>query len=200
MRVRVKKAERRAQILKSARDVFAKQGYYAAKIDDIVASAGIARGTFYLYFEDKRAIFEEIVDGTFSRLGMAIVRVDTEHPERTVGAQVRDNIRAIVHALLEDPATTKILLSDAVGLDPAFDRKLISFYEETGRLLESSLADGQARGIVAPGDTRMYAIMTLGALKEILYQVTMRGLDYPEEKIVDQLYDFLCAGCLRNPS
>lgn len=192
------KAERRQQILQHARDVFAKHGYHAAKIDDIVAAAGVARGTFYLYFEDKRAIFEEIVDRTFARLGMSIVRVDTEHPSRSVGDQIRDNIRAIVHALLEDPATTKILLSDAVGLDPAFDRKLISFYEETGKLLESSLADGQERGIVAPGDTRMFAIMTLGAMKEIMYQVTMRGLEYPEDRIVEQIYGFLCTGYLRS--
>ena len=192
------KAERRQQILLNARDVFAKHGYHAAKIDDIVAAAGVARGTFYLYFEDKRAIFEEIVDGTFARLGMSIMRVDTDRPDRSVGDQILDNIRAIVRALLEDPATTKILLSDAVGLDPAFDRKLISFYEETGKLLESSLADGQQRGIVAPGDTRMFAIMTLGALKEIMYQVTMRGLDYPADRIVDEIYGFLCAGCLRS--
>jgi AcrR family transcriptional regulator len=194
----VDKAERRQQILEKARDVFAKHGYHAAKIDDIVAAAGIARGTFYLYFEDKRAIFEEIVDRTFARLGMSIVRVDTENPNRSVADQIRENIRAIVHALLEDPATTKILLSDAVGLDPAFDRKLISFYEETGKLLESSLADGQARGIVAPGDARMYAIMTLGAMKEIMYQVTMRGLAYPEDRIVEEIYGFLCAGYLRS--
>lgn len=192
------KAERRQQILLNARDVFAKHGYHAAKIDDIVAAAGVARGTFYLYFEDKRAIFEEIVDRTFARLGMSIVRVDTEHPTRTVGDQIRDNIRAIVHALLEDPATTKILLSDAVGLDPAFDRKLLSFYEEAGKLLESSLADGQERAIVAPGDARMFALMTLGALKEILYQVTMRGLDYSEDRIVEQIYSFLCSGYLRS--
>src|ERR1700680_951270 len=73
---RMDKAEGRQQILTHARDVFAKRGYYAAKIDDIVAAAGIARGTFYLYFEDKRAIFEEIVDRTIARLGMSIVRVD----------------------------------------------------------------------------------------------------------------------------
>lgn len=194
----VDKAERRQQILQHARDVFAKHGYHAAKIDDIVAAAGVARGTFYLYFEDKRAIFEEIVDRTFARLGMSIMRVDTDDPNRSVSTQVRENIRAIVHALLEDPATTKILLSDAVGLDPAFDRKLLSFYEETGKLLESSLADGQQRGIVAPGDARMFAIMTLGALKEILYQLTMRGLDYPEDRIVEQIYEFLRAGYLRS--
>ena len=193
---RVDKIERRQQILLNARDVFAKRGYHAAKIDDIVAAAGIARGTFYLYFEDKRAIFEEIVDGTFTRIGLAVLRVETEEPSR-VGAQVEENIRRIVHTLLEDPATTKILLSDAVGLDPAFDRKLLFFYEEVGKLLEASLVDGQERGIVASGDARVFAIMTLGAMKEIMYQVVMRGLDYPEERIVAEIFRFLSAGYLR---
>jgi AcrR family transcriptional regulator len=195
-RSRVDKTERRQQILTNARDVFAKRGYHAAKIDDIVAAAGVARGTFYLYFEDKRAIFEEIVDHTFARLGAAVMRVDTEDKAR-VTEQIEENIRRIVHALLEDPATTKILLSDAVGLDPAFDRKLLFFYEEVGKLLEASLVDGQERGIVASGDARVYAIMTLGAVKEIMYQVVMRGLEYPEERIVSEIFRFLSAGYLR---
>ena len=40
--------------------------------------------------------------------------------------------------------------------------------------------------------------MTLGAMKEIMYQVTMRGLAYPEDRIVDEIYSFLCAGYLRS--
>lgn len=193
------KIERRNKILLLARDVFAKSGYHAAKIDDIVAAAGIARGTFYLYFEDKRAIFEEIVDRAFARLGAIIVRVDTDDPSRPVVDQVVENIGRVVHVLLEDPSTTKILLSDAVGLDPAFDKKLISFYEGAAHLLESSLEDGQARGIVAKGNARMFALMTLGAIKEIMYQVVMRGLEVTEEQIVNEIYGFLCAGYLRTP-
>jgi len=199
-RAAVDKTERRQQILSNARDVFAKRGYHAAKIDDIVAAAGVARGTFYLYFEDKRAIFEEIVDGTFATLGAAVMRVDTEHPSRTVASQIEENIQRIVHALLADRATTKILLSDAVGLDPAFDRKLLFFYEQIGKLLEESLIDGQERGIVATGDARMFAIMTLGAMKEILYQVVMHGLDHSEERIVAEMFRFLSAGYLRMPA
>lgn len=190
------KVERRQQILSNARDVFAKHGYHAAKIDDIVAAAGIARGTFYLYFDDKRAIFEEIVDGTFARLGAAIMRVETEEPTK-VASQIEENIRRIVMALIEDPATTKILLSDAVGLDPAFDRKLLFFYDEVAKLLEEALVDGQERGIVAEGNARVYAIMTLGAVKEIMYQLVMRNLDYPAERIVSDIFSFLAAGYLR---
>src|SRR3984885_3733299 len=191
------KAERRQQILNHARDVFAKRGYYAAKIDDIVAAAGIARGTFYLYFEDKRAIFEEIVDRTIARLGMSIVRVDPHDGVRTVADQVREQIRRVVGVLLEDRATTKILLSDALGVDPAFDRKLLSFYDEMSSLLEESLRDGQTLGVVREGDVRMMAWLTMGALKEVMFQIVNRGADYDEDKLVEAAFAYFTGGYLR---
>ena len=191
------KPERRQQILNVARDVFARRGYHNAKIDDIVAAAGIARGTFYLYFEDKRAIFEEIVDRTITRLGMAIVRVDPHDVGRTVADQVRENIRRIVRILLEDRATTKILLADALGVDPSFDRKLLSFYDEMSSLLEESLSDGQKLGVVAPGDVRLMAWLTMGSLKETMFQIVQRGADYEEDKLVEGIFAFLGAGYLR---
>jgi AcrR family transcriptional regulator len=192
-----KKEERRQQILGAARDVFAKRGYHAAKIDEIVASAGIARGTFYLYFADKRAVFEEIVDRTITRLGMSIVRVDPHHPARSVAEQVCENIRRIVRILLDDRATTKILLSDALGVDPAFDRKLLSFYDEISTLLETSLKDGQALGIVCAGDVRMMSWLMMGALKEVMFQIVQRGAEYDEDKLVDGAFAFFRAGHLR---
>src|SRR5277367_135834 len=109
------KIERRQQILHHAREVFARSGYHAAKIDDIVAAAGVARGTFYLYFEDKRAIFGEILDLVLARISATIIRVRPDNPDRSVSEQVRENVRGVVEILLEDRATTKILLSDAVG-------------------------------------------------------------------------------------
>jgi AcrR family transcriptional regulator len=193
----VGKAERRQQILNVARDVFAKRGYHAAKIEDIVAAASIARGTFYLYFEDKRAIFEEIVDRTIARLGMSIVRVDPHDGAKTVADQVKEQIRRIVRILLEDRATTKILLSDALGVDPTFDRKLLSFYDEMSSLLEGSLRDGQALGIVREGDVRLMSWLTMGALKEVMFQIVQRGAEYDEDKLVDGTFGYFTSGYLR---
>jgi AcrR family transcriptional regulator len=191
------KAERRLQILHHAREVFSRRGYHAAKIDDIVAEAGVARGTFYLYFEDKRAIFGEILDLVLARIGTTIQRVNPHDPSHSVAEQVLDNIRGIVALLLEDHATTKILLSDAVGVDPLFDRKLHSFYDKLSALLEESLRDGQALGIVAEGDVRVFSYLTLGALKELLYQVVLRGWEHPSDQIVDEVFGFLRDGYLR---
>ncbi|MDI3289659.1 TetR/AcrR family transcriptional regulator [Polyangium sp. 15x6] len=188
------KAERRLELLRAARDVFATKGYHAAKVDDIVARASVAKGTFYLYFPDKRSVFVELVDGLFSRLGGAILTVDTQGD---IEAQIKHNIRGIVAVLLDDPALTQLLLSFAPGLDPAFAAKIRSFYDGVKTLLRVSLDEGQRLGIVADGDTSMYATFTVGALKEIFTESTDRGQAWPREQLVEQLFRLLQRGYLR---
>ncbi len=188
-----KKTLRRQQILEHAREIFAKHGYHAAKVEDIVAAAGVARGTFYLYFEDKRAIFEEIVDRLLVKFGIAIVRVD---PTKSVDDQVKENIARIVHMLIEERVTTKILLEGAHGVDPAFDRKIHSFFEQMRNLLEEALTEGQDLGMVAHGNARMQATFIMGALKEIMTQVVVRAWDDDEETIVEEMFAFLRGGLL----
>ena len=197
-RAPVAKAERRQQILHAARGLFAKRGYHLTTIDDIALQAGVARGTFYLYFEDKRAIFSDLIDRFGSQLAVAIVRIVTDDPSRSVGEQVHENIRRIIGTCLAERPMTKILLTDAVGIDPTFDRKLAAFYDNMVGLLVETLKEGQALGIVADGEPRVLAYMALGALKELLYQAVTLGLtEESAEVLTQQIYAFLCDGCLR---
>jgi AcrR family transcriptional regulator len=52
---------RRQAILEAALDVFAAQGFAAAKLDDVADKAGVAKGTIYLHFKDKQDLFEQMV-------------------------------------------------------------------------------------------------------------------------------------------
>ena len=54
--------ERRAQILQCAKEIFSKNGFHNASVADLIEQAGIARGTFYLYFSSKRAIFDTLLE------------------------------------------------------------------------------------------------------------------------------------------
>ncbi len=188
------KVERRKELMRAAREVFSTKGYHDAKVDDIVALAKVAKGTFYLYFADKRSIFVELIGTLFQRIGAAVLKVD---PRSDVEEQVKHNIRAIVAALLDDPALTKILFSYAAGLDPAFVTAIRSFYEGSRALLEASLIEGQTLGIVAPGDARLFATFTLGALKELVFENVTADKPMPREEIVNELFAFLQGGYLR---
>ncbi len=55
--------DRRAALLDAAREVFTKKGYHAASVSDILLIAGVARGTFYNYFDSKRAVFQAVLEG-----------------------------------------------------------------------------------------------------------------------------------------
>lgn len=188
------KEQRRIDLLRAARDVFAKKGYHEAKIDDIATAARVAKGTFYLYFPDKRSVFVELVDSLFARLSSAILQVDIMGD---VGGQVMHNIRAIIAVLLDDPAVTQMLLSYTAVPDQKFLQKIRSFYESVKRMLAIALQDGQAMGIVVPGDTDLFATFTIGALKECLLEIAMTGRSHSREELVSELYRLLQSGYLR---
>lgn len=66
-----KRLDRRTQLLTAARSVFAKKGYDEATVAEIVGRAGIAQGTFYLYFPGKESLagaFAEIVSERFAEV------------------------------------------------------------------------------------------------------------------------------------
>ncbi|MFO0619008.1 MAG: TetR/AcrR family transcriptional regulator [Polyangiaceae bacterium] len=196
MNDRVDKAQRRKVLLDAARDVFADKGYHDAKVEDIAERANVAKGTFYLYFKDKRAVLEELVDGLFMRITMAIVRVDVGEE---VTSQLVHNIRAIVAVFLKDLALTRVLLSYAAGTDPAFVEKVSAFYDGARTMLRTALEEGQDLGIVAKGNADVYATFTLGALKETLLQQATSKSPRPREEIVAELFRFLEGGYLRTP-
>ena len=58
---KVEPETRRQAILDAALHVFAERGFEAARLDDVAARAGVAKGTLYLYFQSKEALFEALI-------------------------------------------------------------------------------------------------------------------------------------------
>lgn len=58
----MKKEERKKELVRKAYELFIIKGYENTSVDDIIASAGIAKGTYYYYFESKEQILEEVVN------------------------------------------------------------------------------------------------------------------------------------------
>src|SRR5712664_3677444 len=63
-----KSSARREAILAAALDEFSAQGFAAARLDDVARRAGVAKGTIYLHFRDKEALFQELIRAMLSPL------------------------------------------------------------------------------------------------------------------------------------
>jgi len=160
--------ERRSQILGHAARLFGDKGYHHTSINDIIVAAGVARGTFYLYFANKRRIFEELVDILLLRLASCIQPVETDPQAPSAREQLLDNMVRVLALLGGERHLLSILLKGAVGLDREIDDKLREFYSEVLKSIERSLSLGREIGLVRPCDTRIGALIALGAIKEIL--------------------------------
>lgn len=172
VRARAMRKKRRAAIMRAATKIFATQGYHEGSIADVIEAAGVSRGTFYLYFDGKREIFDAILSDLLEALTECVVPVDIESSIPPF-EQLVANIERVMTLLFENRHRSAILLRYAVGADPGFDHQLGTFYSEVLELIESSLTTGIEIGIVRDIDIKVGALCVLGAVKEVLHDVAI---------------------------
>ena len=119
----MEKQARRAQVLRHAKRIFARKGYHRTNVADIIARARIARGTFYLYFQNKKDLFEELLEQVLTELTSRILRLRVGADQPNPVEQLRDNLRRVVEYVLEERELTDILLNHSVGFDRELDQR-----------------------------------------------------------------------------
>jgi AcrR family transcriptional regulator len=185
--------DRRASLLLAARQVFAARGYHSASVAHIIAAAGVARGTFYNYFESKRTAFQAVLEELTAELAASARPIDLGTP---IAPQVEANVVRVLHSACA-PDLARILFTGAVGIDPEGDAALGAFYEHGLGRIEAALRLGQGLGVVVPGDPPMLAQILLGMVKEPVFQATLRGEALDPDRLVPSVIQVLTGGIIR---
>jgi AcrR family transcriptional regulator len=159
---------RRAAVLAVARRIFSQKGYHATSIHDLIEAADIARGTFYLNFDSKRAIFDELLDGLVTTLQAQVKRIEVGPDAPPPVDQMNATVDRVLKTLLDNREMAHILLREAVGIDKDFDRKLADFYGLFEAMLVKALHTGHALGLLRPCDAQVVSRCILGSVKEVV--------------------------------
>lgn len=166
---------RRAAILRSALGVFGRSGYHQTHVADIIKAAGIARGTFYLYFEGKSAIFLELLEQMLEQLRESIVGVDTHEGAPPVELQLIGTVRRLMDTVVQNRLLATIIIREAVGLDEEVDQRLKLFYDDLLDYIRDALREGQRLGYIRMLDEDVAAICILGTIKQFMEMLVMKG-------------------------
>ena len=158
---------------------------------DIIERAGVARGTFYLYFESKAAIFLEMLDALLEEFRENIVGVDTYPGAPPVYDQLLGTVRLMLQTAAENRALAAIILREAVGLDEEVEAKMREFYDSIHTYIREALENGQAIGLLRDMDTDIAATCVLGSIRQVLDRELIRD-DAAEVDL-----DRLASGILR---
>ena len=163
------KIERRRQILDAAKQVFADAGYHGASINAIIERAQIARGTFYLYFESKAAVFDSILDEAMAQLRSRIHRIEVEDPTAAPPqVQLRNQVVATLGYVVGDRALAELLLQSAHAPEAEATERLDQFYGEVRRLIVRALEQGAAIGLVRKCQPELVAGALLGMVRGVI--------------------------------
>ena len=134
---------RRTAILDAALEEFSARGFEGARLDDVAKRAGVAKGTIYLYFADKEALFQDLVRSMVHPVVGALEHMrEVDIPARMLVEGMLDMfVREIFGTRRKD--MIRLILTEG----PRFP-KLAEFYhrEVIARVLAIMRADPQARG------------------------------------------------------
>ena len=187
--------ERKLSILNAAKEMFAINGYHDTSISDIIKRADIARGTFYLYFKDKREIFDALFDQLLQKINESLMRVTIAPDQKPPLDQIAENLHRIFQLAMNDPELARILFRHAPGLDSITDQKIEGFYNKIASLVEGALVLGEKMNIVKKGDFKLISIFITGGVKEIMDRITRPENHMPQiDKIIKELIEFNLQG------
>ncbi|GAA0394374.1 hypothetical protein GCM10009530_52280 [Microbispora corallina] len=125
---RLRRADRREQILDAATRAFARAGFTATGLDDVASEAGVTRVILYRHFDSKADLYRAVLDRGFARL------------EESVGAGGfgGETIPALVRAAAADPDAFRLLFRHAAG-EPEFRGVIDALTEESREVSRSHL-------------------------------------------------------------
>ncbi|OQX18465.1 MAG: TetR family transcriptional regulator [Desulfobulbaceae bacterium A2] len=196
----MRSADKHGKIIQSATKVFAKKGFFNARISDIAKEAKVADGTIYLYFNNKfdilLSVFEEEIGELIEELQLQL-QLESD-PRRKLEIFIANHLSAM---------KKNRNLAEVIQIELRQSHKQVRDYRNTRfcayvDIISSIVKEGQAAGLfrqdLLPGIVKR---ALFGALDEIC-RIWTQHLDtsYSLEQTMQQVIDLFLHGTLASPA
>jgi AcrR family transcriptional regulator len=180
--LRSRGARTRKRLIEAAESVFADLGYHDASIVKITEAAGVAQGTFYLYFESKKELFDELVRDLNRRVRRAMKDGSSQGATR-IEAELL-GFKAYFRFTAEHPALYRIV-RQAEFVSPEM---LHYHYEKMSAGYIEALREAKERGEIADVDPEVtaWALMGMGELIGMRW-ILWDGRDAMPKPVVEEI-------------
>ncbi len=168
----------RRRLLDAAELIFAENGYHDASIVRIVERAGVAQGTFYIYFRSKQEIFEQLVGDLNNRLREALSKGVAAGGGDRLAAE-RRGFAAFFEFAAEHPALHRVIREAEFIAPEAMHRHYEKIVEGYARALTTAMTAGE----VEPCDPTVlaWALIAVGQLVGMRWIVWDRKDAVPDD-------------------
>ena len=183
----------REKIIDSGRKLFCRDGYFATSAKKIAAHAGVATGTFYNHFEDKKALLLEIHRLHSLRVHEEVERFFAEElaaiPDAGDALPVMKKLVRLVYKTHELSPELHREITVLALTDPAFDQM---------DRAEKAAAHEKLSGLLRPftdrfriGDVEAANVLVSQTIEAVVHSVVMSAPPLPKQRLFDALADML---------
>ena len=172
----------RRRIMRVAASEFARLGFDQANINVIAEQAGIGKGTIYLYFENKRDLFLEMLR-SIAQAQLTVIRAALA-PEGTLRQRLERLFRAFAHLAEEESDNFNVYMSALYGVNRAFQTEATKLLRDYVAVIALMLEQSQVRGEIRSQHIEASALMVLSLTES--YVLSARVLGQSEHVIVQQ--------------
>ena len=188
--------DKRTDIINAGLRIFSRKGFNRCSVEDILQEAQVARATFYSYFDSKKDLFLELVDGILNSM-LEIVRGELGDTPNTL-EELRKRSRNAIHKLYrffdENWEFSAIYIKEVMGMNPEIDFRIVEWQRQAAEMVRALLEQGIKRGMFRPMDTEIVSSLVAGAPQHVGLQLFMldRNVDY--SRVADAVADYLVYG------
>lgn len=153
-------------LLEAAARLFAGHGYHGTTVRQIAAAAGLATGTFYLYYPTKEAVMLALIARLEEEVMSAIL--DRRTHQGSVIDKLAASMTAVLAVFARNENLARISLVTAPGLNPVFDDRLAGLHTHFAGLVERDLEEAVTADLIPHGDAEVMSRALIGSLYEVI--------------------------------
>lgn len=188
--------ETKAKIIKAASSLFCEKGFHNINAADIAARAGVATGTFYSYFNDKKEVLVDVLRLFYQEVTEKVLRSSPGEWQGIMEGRkfISSMIKSFYAAHAINPRLHKqlnaliLLDKDIEEINRNEERKVISLIKS---FMESHRED------IRVADLEAAAEMIFLVSDEMIHRIKITGSDTMSERLLKELEDMLCRFLLK---
>ena len=164
--IRVEQTPKRDRILGAALKLFAHQPYQAVTMDRVAEAAGVAKGTLYLYFPSKDALYLGILSDGLD--GAYRVQQSSADPKLPLVERMRRSIAVTVEFYDQRRDFLRFFATEEPRLAEARNRIIEAARERNFNFFASLIEEGIRSRVFAPVDPRLATFAIQGSIRQLL--------------------------------
>lgn len=186
---------KRAAIMRAATEVFNRDGFHQAKVEDIAMTAGVGKGTVYEYFSSKAHLYQEIVKESFLELLNGFEHINKEDISPTCKLEKLAKLQ--MEHILQNKEQARQVMNRPHQMDEDFMVWMRDAHIRKFRVIQSVIDEGMEKGIFRPVNGKNAALMFTGVITALFGPVAFGNLDFDYDGYIRDAMNLALQGLMK---